>query len=121
MKTKIMDDCELDRTISLWEENNRKCVVLKNLQTGKIYSFIVRHNFVVGRVPDRCDLQITTDDRYMSGRHLRFINEEGVISIEDLHTKNGTRLNGREVTEKTRISKGDILRMGHSEFVISFQ
>ena len=116
-----MGDYELDRTISLWEENNRKCVILKNLQTGKKYSFIVRHNFVVGRVPERCDLQITSDDRYMSGRHLRFINENGMISIEDLHTKNGTRLNGREVVGKIRIRKGDILRMGHSEFVVNFQ
>lgn len=116
-----MDSCELDRTISLWEENNRKYVILKNLKTEKTYSFIVRHNFVVGRVPERCDLQITADDRYMSGRHLRFINEDGVISIEDLHTKNGTRLNGREVTEKTNISNGDILKMGHSEFIVSFR
>ena len=56
----------------------------------------------------------------MSGRHLRFVNEDGGLSIEDLHTKNGTRLNGKPVLEKTRIRKGDVLRMGRSEFTITF-
>ena len=56
----------------------------------------------------------------MSGRHLRFVNEDGGLSIEDLHTKNGTRLNGKPVLEKTRIRKGDVLRMGRSEFAITF-
>ena len=99
-----MDHYESEKTISLWGEDSRKCVTLKNLQTGKKFTFVVRHSFIVGRSAENCDLQITMDDRYMSGRHLRFVNEDGGLSIEDLHTKNGTRLNGKPVLEKTRIT-----------------
>ena len=115
-----MDHYESEKTISLWGEDSRKCVTLKNLQTGKKFTFVVRHSFIVGRSAENCDLQITMDDRYMSGRHLRSVNEDGGLSIEDLHTKNGTRLNGKPVLEKTRIRKGDVLRMGRSEFAITF-
>lgn len=115
-----MSSFESENTISLWEENSRKGITLKNIQTGKKYTFYIRHSFIVGRTAAQCDMQITTDDRYMSGRHLRFVYENGRISVEDLHTKNGTRLNGKIITQKTRIRKGDILKMGRSEFSVTF-
>ena len=110
----------VEETIFLWEEDERKNVTLKNLKTGKRYSFIVRRSFVVGRNAELCDLQITQDDRYMSGRHLRFMNEEGELSVEDLHTKNGTKLNGKTIWDRTLIHRGDILKMGISEFEVTF-
>lgn len=115
-----MDNYESEKTISLWDDGSRKCVTLKNIQTGKVFTFVVKHSFIVGRVSKYCDLQITASDRYMSGRHIRFINEEGGLCIEDLHTKNGTKLNGKPVLSKVRIRQGDILKMGRSEFVVTF-
>lgn len=115
-----MDNYESEKTISLWDDGSRKCVTLKNIQTGKVFTFVVKHSFVVGRVSKCCDLQITTSDRYMSGRHLRFINEDGGLCIEDLHTKNGTKQNGKPVLSKVRIRQGDILKMGRSEFLVTF-
>lgn len=113
-----MDMYHSERTISLWEEDDRKCITLKNQQTGKRYTFILKHSFVVGRVKAYCDLQITEDDRYMSGRHLRFINEGKNVCVEDLNTKNGTKLNKRPVISRVKIRHGDILSMGHSSFEV---
>ena len=115
-----MDNYESEKTISLWDDGSRKCVTLKNIQTGKVFTFVVKHSFIVGRVSKYCDLQITASDRYMSGRHIRFINEEGGLCIEDLNKKNGTKLNGKPVLSKVRIRQGDILKMGRSEFVVTF-
>lgn len=115
-----MGSYEAEETIFLWEDDDRKNVTLKNIKTGKRYTFVVRRSFVVGRDSEQCDLQITQDDRYISGRHLRFMNEGGELSIEDLHTKNGTRLNGKSIWDRTRIHRGDILKMGISEFEVIF-
>lgn len=115
-----MNTYESEKTISLWDENDRKCVTLKNLQTGEKFTFVVKHSFVVGRVKAYCDLQITTSDRYMSGKHLRFVKEGNTISAEDMHTKNGTKINGKPVLKRTKLKQGDILRMGRSEFSVTF-
>lgn len=108
-----------EKTISLWDDEGRSGITLKNRKTGKRFSFVLKHTFVVGRNPQQCDLQITEEDRYISGKHLRFIRDGKEIFIEDLGTKNGTKLNGRLISSKTRISQGDILKMGRSEFEVT--
>jgi pSer/pThr/pTyr-binding forkhead associated (FHA) protein len=116
-----MDQNKEENTISLWGNEGKRDITLKNLQTGKRYSFVLRHSFIVGRKKEYCDLVITEDDRYISGRHLRFLNEDGGIYVEDMHTKNGTRLNGKPLSSRTRIKKGDILKLGRSEFEIIYK
>lgn len=51
---------------------------------------------VIGRDP-RCDLVL--DDRSISGEHARIVYREGVPTIEDLGSKNGTRV-GTEALKK---------------------
>lgn len=107
-----------EKIISLWEDDSRRAVTLKNLHTGRRYSFVLKYSFTVGSKKEFCDLQITADDRYMSRKHLRFINEEDGVYVEDLNSKNGSRVNGKLISSKTRIRQGDILRMGRSEFEV---
>ena len=113
-----MGTYESESTISLWDAERRRGITLKNIKSGKRYTFTVKRSLVVGRVKPFCDLQITTDDLYMSAKHLRFINEANGIYIEDLHSTNGTKINGRPVVSKVKIKQGDILRMGKSEFEV---
>lgn len=107
-------------TISLWDDDSRRVVTLKNLQTGKTNTFTVKHNFVIGRNKEACNLQITTDDLYVSGMHLRLINGRDGLYAEDMHSKNGTRINGRQMSSQTKIKRGDILRIGRSDYEILF-
>ncbi|HMN11229.1 MAG TPA: FHA domain-containing protein [Bellilinea sp.] len=52
--------------------------------------------------------QIVIRDRQVSRYHARVsVNDDGVISIEDLGSKNGTYINGAKVEEKTELSDGD--------------
>ena len=45
-----MDDFNIDQTIHLWDiADGRKKVTLKNLASGKKYSFAVGKSFTVGR------------------------------------------------------------------------
>ncbi len=109
---------QYEPTISLWENNNRQKITLKNRKTGKEYSFNLQNTCIIGRNKGACDVQITTDDRYISGRHLRFIFDGISVYAEDLKTKNGTRLNGKLLLSKAKIRQGDILRMGRSEYEV---
>lgn len=115
-----MDDFNMDQTISLWGSapDVRKKVTLKNLASGESYSFSVGKSFTVGRNEEICNLRITSGDGYISGRHLRFISRPDGIYVEDLHTKNGTAVNGRRISSRTRIRRGDIIKMGRSRFQV---
>ena len=114
-----MDDFNIDQTIYLWDiADGRKKVTLKNLASGKNYSFAVGKSFTVGRNEKLCDLKITLEDGYISGRHLRFINHLGEIYVEDLHTRNGTEVNGKKISTRIRIRRGDVIKMGRSRFQV---
>lgn len=113
-----MDTYNSEKTISLWENGGRRTVTLINLRTGRKYLFEIKNSYTVGSKKEFCDLQVTTDDRYMSKKHLRFINEADGVYVEDLHSKNGSRVNGKLISARTRIRQGDILRMGRSEFEV---
>lgn len=116
-----MDPYKSEKTLSLWDDNRRRGITLRNLQTGRRYSFVLKRSFVVGRVKELCDMQITVEDKYISGKHLRFINEGDGISVEDLNTTNGTELNGDRIYSKARLRQGDILKIGKTKFEVTFE
>lgn len=105
-------------TLCLWDNSGKKKIVMKNRSTGQNFAFELRESFVVGRNRENCDLQIAAEDQYMSGKHLRFIRRPEGVFVEDLNTRNGTRVNGKKILKATRIRRGDIIRMGRSEFEI---
>lgn len=59
---------------------------------------------VIGRHPD-CD--IVLDESAVSRQHAAITVEGGEAFIEDLRSRNGTRVNGRPVTGRLRLSRGD--------------
>jgi predicted component of type VI protein secretion system len=66
---------------------------------------------IVGRSSD-ADLQV--DDKYLSRKHAKLIHRDGGWWIEDLGSRNGTRLNGNFVEEPTQLRPGDELRLCQS-------
>lgn len=63
----------------------------------------------IGRGGD-CDLQV--NDTYLSGRHARFANDEGDLTVEDLDSTNGTYVNQELVHGRLMLEKGDIVQVG---------
>jgi DNA-binding CsgD family transcriptional regulator len=68
---------------------------------------------IVGRGAD-ADIQL--DDESVSRRHARLSYVEGSFEIEDLASKNGTRVNGAQVVAPVRLSAGDHVGLGDSDF-----
>ncbi len=74
-----------------------------NVEVGK--------SIIVGR-SQKCDLSI--NDEKMSRQHFAITNHinEGVFYIEDLHTTNGTLVNGTQISSPVRLNAGDTIKVG---------
>jgi hypothetical protein len=68
------------------------------------------HRFIVGR-DTSCDFVVT--DPAVSSRHARLeISTDGFVYVEDLASRNGTFVNDKAITAKTRLKPGDQLKLG---------
>lgn len=60
---------------------------------------------------------IVLDDGRVSAEHAEIIQERGTLSVRDLHSKNGTFVDGR-LTEAANLRPGSVLRVGGSVGVV---
>jgi len=71
---------------------------------------------VLGRHPD-CDISI--DHLDASRHHAQLVLVGGDFFLEDLHSRNGTWLNGQRVAGRQKLSEGDSIRISESVFEFS--
>lgn len=70
----------------------------------------------VGRAID-CDIRLFKDQR-VSRQHCLITNTDDVVTIVDVGSKHGTRVNGVAITSHpTVLAEGDIIELGDSELV----
>jgi pSer/pThr/pTyr-binding forkhead associated (FHA) protein len=55
----------------------------------------------------------------VSRKHCVFAEEKGGLVVEDLHSRNGTYVNGERIGLRTELSEGDVVRIGYLELVVS--
>jgi pSer/pThr/pTyr-binding forkhead associated (FHA) protein len=60
---------------------------------------------------------VTIDDDLVSRRHAVFRRRGSHVEVEDLASRNGTRVNGVAIKEPTRLAHGDRVRIGPRELV----
>jgi CheY-like chemotaxis protein len=70
---------------------------------------------VIGRGPD-CDVRLF--DPALSRHHCRLYRRDDRLMVEDLHSRNGTLVNGQKVIEPCVLVEGDSLCLGASVFAI---
>jgi pSer/pThr/pTyr-binding forkhead associated (FHA) protein len=58
---------------------------------------------------------VALNDTFLSSEHARLERRDGVWSLEDLNSTNGTYLNGFEVRAATEVNDGDVIRVGRVE------
>ena len=66
-------------------------------------------------------VDILLQDGQVSRRHVRFSAANGGVLVEDLHSSNGTRLNGKLIQpfQASTVRPGDVLCLGSLEFTVS--
>lgn len=72
----------------------------------------VGQEIVLGRAAS-CQLDI--DDDYASSRHAKIWRDEEGFVVEDMLSTNGTYVNGHQISQPTRISMGDVVRVGRTQ------
>lgn len=90
------------------------------IQTGKTSEQNIETNIVssliIGR-SETCDIYI--DDTKLSRQHFAIENDNGIIYVMDLQSRNGTMLNGIRINSRQRLSSGDKIMAGLSDVFIT--
>jgi hypothetical protein len=76
-----------------------------DLQPGTTY---------IGR-SDECE--VTIEDPLVSRRHARIVFQGDLVTLEDLESRNGIRVNGKPVKGSQKLVDGDRVRIGSQDFV----
>lgn len=76
----------------------------------------IARSSIWGRSMEMCD--VCLQDRRVSRQHCVFEVEACGVCITDLHSQNGTYLNGVRLTQKVQVHKGDTIRLGDTEIKI---
>lgn len=75
-----------------------------------------RRTWLLGR---RSPCDIIYDDPSISRMHCQIVKTNGAYYISDLHSSNGTFINGYQLVGETRLYEEDVVRMGGMTFVFS--
>lgn len=87
--------------------------VLQGDQPGRLLP-LEGPSVTLGRHP-ACD--IVLESASVSRQHARILNIDGAFFVEDLHSRNGTYLNGRPVTQRLALGENDELGICDLAFV----
>lgn len=74
--------------------------------------------FRIGR-DESCQLRPSSEE--VSRRHAEFAVSADSVTVRDLGSRNGTFLNGRAVTELSKLKSGDLVKVGPLTFTVSIQ
>jgi EmrB/QacA subfamily drug resistance transporter len=72
---------------------------------------LVGNSATIGREPE-CDLQVL--DSEVSRLHAKVTVRDGVAAIDDLHSSNGTYVNGERILAHTVLAPGDRIQIGEA-------
>ena len=85
-------------------------ILLYYSTTGKWCEYTLRHRTSIGRLPTQ-DLQLL--DRMVSKEHAEIrLEADGSYMLYDLNSRNGTLVNGKQITTPVRLSDGDEIELG---------
>jgi pSer/pThr/pTyr-binding forkhead associated (FHA) protein len=83
------------------------------LDAGEVSRDLTDETVTIGRLPDNT---IQIDDISVSSHHLQLTLSGGDYHLKDLNSTNGTRVNGKSVTE-SQLHAGDRVRIGKIETI----
>ena len=112
---KTMPAAERPRSIrQLGASSAHTSLVVDHLDSTRVVRLVEGHSLVVGRDPVA---EICIGDTSVSRRHARFEITTGVVSVIDLGSTNGTKLNGTPVQQAV-VNVGDEVSLGNATVTI---
>lgn len=95
------------------ERAHGRLVVVQSPELAEGTSIDVARDLVAGRDAG-ADIPLGADG-YASGRHARFARGQEGDVVEDLHSTNGTFVNGDRLTGVRRLVAGDVVTIGQTQ------
>jgi len=92
-----------------------KLIVASGKNAGRSIA-VKRTKLLIGRA-EECDVRPLSDE--VSRRHCCVTVGPGDVWVEDLGSRNGTFVNGKRIAEKTRVTDGDVVRVGSLELRVT--
>ena len=92
-----------------------KLIVASGKSAGRSIA-IKRNKLLIGRA-EECDVRPLSEE--VSRRHCSVIVGPADVWAQDLGSRNGTFVNGQRIEAKTRLSDGDLIRVGSLELKVS--
>jgi sigma-B regulation protein RsbU (phosphoserine phosphatase) len=68
----------------------------------------------IGRLPDS---EIFVDEPVISRRHAEVYRSDGDYYVQDAGSRNGTLVNGKKISQQTKLSPGDVIGVGNTRIV----
>ena len=90
-----------------------RLVVMQSPELREGTSIEIGRDLVAGR-DEKVEIPLGADG-YASGRHARFARGQEGDVVEDLHSTNGTYVNGDRVTGVRRLVAGDVVTIGQTQ------
>ena len=85
-----------------------KLVIASGKRAGRAIS-MKRDKLLIGRA-EECDLRPLSEE--VSRKHCAIIKRDEVLWAEDLRSRNGTFVNGLQLSEPKQLADGDLVRVG---------
>jgi pSer/pThr/pTyr-binding forkhead associated (FHA) protein len=92
-----------------------KLIVASGKSAGRSIA-IKRNKLLIGRA-EECDVRPLSEE--VSRRHCAVIVGPADVWVQDLGSRNGTFVNGERIEAKTKLSDGDLIRVGSLELKVS--
>ena len=92
-----------------------KLVIASGKRAGRAIS-MKRDKLLIGRA-EECDLRPLSEE--VSRKHCAIIKRDEVLWAEDLGSRNGTFVNGLQLSEPKQLADGDLVRVGSLELKVA--
>lgn len=92
-------------------------IVVRGKPEGKVIP-LAGPKFKIGR-GEGCHLRPNSDQ--VSREHAEFTVEDGVVSVQDLKSRNGTQVNGKTLDGSIQLKDRDLVQVGPLTFAVSIQ
>ena len=94
-------------------------LAIEVFEQGQRRSFVIHSTQEVVRIGRGWNNEVIVRDPLVDAEHLEIhIDESGSIKIKDLQSLNGTRVQGKALSENTELQFGVPIRIGHSNIVV---
>lgn len=114
-KKNLMTQRELELKKALAEGQQIKQIVLTDVHSpSRSFRVPAQQSIIIGRSQNVCQVVID-DNKTVSGRHCELYMKNGRVMIRDLHSSNGTFVNGNRIYTDTELMPGSIITLGNLE------